>query len=396
MIYKRGCDTKGPDKTCSKCGERGACGVYWYKFMWNGKLVRESTKQGNDKVARQMEAAHRTSLAKGEVGIREKKPAPALSEFLKKNFLPYAKTAHSAKPRTAEYYEDGVKMLLKSELAVIPIDQLNGQHAEKFKAEYARLSPSGINCGLRTLRRALNLALEWDQLQRQAKIRLAENEHQRDRVLSTQEAGRYLSDCPQPWRDVATIILDEGFRPSEVFSLRWEHITFQGRGFIRVTDSKSRAGRRTLPMTPRVYQLLGERHAGQGEPREGWVFPSTSQTGHFDANAAKDQHKRALKASGVKRFEPYCLRHTALTWFAERLRDPFAVMKIAGHSTIAMTQRYIHYQPEMVDRAFDRMEEPGAFAADTAQPRTRAADGSHWALLSFASEAKLGTNLGTT
>ena len=47
--------------------------VYWYKFMWQGKLVRESTKQRNDKVARQMEAAHRTSLAKGEVGIREKK-----------------------------------------------------------------------------------------------------------------------------------------------------------------------------------------------------------------------------------------------------------------------------------------------------------------------------------
>ena len=30
--------------------------VYWYKFMWLGKVVRESTKQGNDKVARQMEA----------------------------------------------------------------------------------------------------------------------------------------------------------------------------------------------------------------------------------------------------------------------------------------------------------------------------------------------------
>jgi hypothetical protein len=48
-------------------------GVYWYKFMWQGKLVRESTKQGNDKVARNMESAHRTSLAKGEVGLREKK-----------------------------------------------------------------------------------------------------------------------------------------------------------------------------------------------------------------------------------------------------------------------------------------------------------------------------------
>ena len=29
--------------------------VYWYKFMWQGRSVRESTKQGNDKVARQME-----------------------------------------------------------------------------------------------------------------------------------------------------------------------------------------------------------------------------------------------------------------------------------------------------------------------------------------------------
>ena len=47
--------------------------VCWYKFMWNRELIRESTKQGSDKVARQMEAAHRTTLAKGEVGIREKK-----------------------------------------------------------------------------------------------------------------------------------------------------------------------------------------------------------------------------------------------------------------------------------------------------------------------------------
>ena len=29
------------------------------------KAIRESTKQGNDKVARQMEAAHRTQLSQG-------------------------------------------------------------------------------------------------------------------------------------------------------------------------------------------------------------------------------------------------------------------------------------------------------------------------------------------
>src|SRR5215471_17115425 len=65
--------------------------VYWYKFMWNGKLVRESTKQGNDKTARKMEAAHRMRLAEGLVGIREKKPVPTLKTFCSERIEPYAK-----------------------------------------------------------------------------------------------------------------------------------------------------------------------------------------------------------------------------------------------------------------------------------------------------------------
>ena len=46
---------------------------WWYKFFWNGEPIRESTKQTNKRVAEQMEAAPRTALAKGEVGIRERK-----------------------------------------------------------------------------------------------------------------------------------------------------------------------------------------------------------------------------------------------------------------------------------------------------------------------------------
>jgi hypothetical protein len=44
--------------------------VYWYKFMWQGEVIRESTKQGNQNTARNMESAHRTALANGLVGIR--------------------------------------------------------------------------------------------------------------------------------------------------------------------------------------------------------------------------------------------------------------------------------------------------------------------------------------
>src|ERR1700704_4639319 len=113
MIYKRGCNKKGPNDTCSKCDERGSCGVYWYKFMWHGKLIRESTKQGNDKVARQMEAAHRTSLAKGEVGLRDRKVSPTLGHFIDNRFEPWARaTFEKTSPKTwFDWYRVGLRAI---------------------------------------------------------------------------------------------------------------------------------------------------------------------------------------------------------------------------------------------------------------------------------------------
>ena len=81
--------------------------VYWYKFMWKGELMRESTKQGNDKVARQMEAAHRTSLAKGEVGIRSGSRFPHVGEFCKKRFEPWCESVTT--PKTwRDFYRVGL------------------------------------------------------------------------------------------------------------------------------------------------------------------------------------------------------------------------------------------------------------------------------------------------
>jgi len=69
----------------------------------------ESTKQGNDKVARQVESVHRTSLAKGEVGIREKKIAPTLKEFMERQFEPWVKATFAEKPRSRIWYIGGIR-----------------------------------------------------------------------------------------------------------------------------------------------------------------------------------------------------------------------------------------------------------------------------------------------
>jgi len=56
-------------------------GKYWYTFKFNGERVAKSSRTGNKEAARQIEAAHRLRLAKGEAGIIERPPAPTLAEF---------------------------------------------------------------------------------------------------------------------------------------------------------------------------------------------------------------------------------------------------------------------------------------------------------------------------
>src|SRR5215469_10441690 len=178
MIYKRG-------------------EVYWYKFMWQGKLIRESTKQGNDKVARQMEAAHRTSLAKGEVGIREKKPAPTVIEFCEKRFEPWVKTTTA--PKTwLDFYRVGVRAIKAYRpIAGLRLDEVTSETIAEFAAhrreQKGGLEVSTVNSSLRVLRRLLRQAAEWGLVSAVPNIKMLPGEHHRERVLSPEEEARYLA-----------------------------------------------------------------------------------------------------------------------------------------------------------------------------------------------------------
>jgi integrase len=341
--------------------------IYWYHFVFNGRHIQESTKQGNPRVARQIEAAHRTSLAKGEVGIRERRTI-ALREFLKEDFLPYVEAQFkAAKPATLRYYQYGAATLQASPLSELNLHEITDQHARQYAAKRAKLSPSTVNCGLRTLRRALSLAYQWDKLDRMPKLSLAKGERQRERVLSDTEIALYLEACAQPWKDAATIMLGTGLRPSEVLSLSWERIHLNGDGgMLQVAEGKSRAARRMLPMVPAVYHALKARWTRQGNPLSGWSFPSDGTSGHLGRDTAKTFHSRALKAireaaekkgseTPVKSFPPYTLRHTALTRLAEAGCDAFTLARIAGHSSITITQRYCHPQADAIERAFSKL-----------------------------------------
>src|SRR5438477_5803802 len=199
--------------------------ISWYKFMWNGEMVRESTRQPNQNTARQMEAAHRASLAKGEVGIREQKPVPTLKSFCVDRVEPWAKSTfeHSA-PKTWQWYCFGVNSLKNSRvLGGLKLSEIGPEVIADFASERQRdgLRISSVNSCLRALRRVLRLAVEWGVLEASPKVKFLSGEHRRERVITSREEALYLAVALPLLHDVSFVLFDTGMRPEECHCLRW-------------------------------------------------------------------------------------------------------------------------------------------------------------------------------
>jgi integrase len=351
--------------------------IWWYKFNWNGEAIRESTKQSNKRIAEQMEATHKASLAKGEVGLRDRKPTPTLREFGERDFLPFVRSTFTAKPKTLKHYQYGVKSLLAFEkIADARLDAITGETIGGFvaKRQEAGLEISSINRELQALRRMFRLAQEWGTVQKALPtVRMLPGEKHRERVLTAEEEALYFrAACskameehsdPQLLADVARILLDCGLRPEECFRLKPANVLD---GKLEVHFGKSDNARRRIPITPRVRAVLEMRLTNHTGP---WVFPADTFSGHIEPSSLKKQHAKTIRvATSILKeergdpkqafagFELYTLRHTCLTRWAPHM-DPWTLAYLAGHRDMSITKRYIHPQEQTILRAMEKAHE---------------------------------------
>jgi integrase len=314
--------------------------TWWYKFNWRGEKLYESARTHNKQLARQIEAARKTALAKGEVGIRDKEPPPTLREFAAR-FLSHVEANKSEKPNTVRFYKNSIQNLLAFEpLANARLDEIDAKLTDAFieTRRRAKLETSTINRDLAGLRRLLRFAAspEVRVIAAAPKVTLLNGENRRERVLTGPEEDVYLNVAAPLLRDFAILSFDCALRPEEVHRLEWTQFRD---GAIGIHTGKTPAARRTIPASPRVCEVFERRRAVVDGP---WVFPAPTMTGHISEDSLKKQHAAAVKASGVDAFPPYTLRHTALTRWAQSGMDVWTLKRLAGHEDLKTTLRYIH------------------------------------------------------
>jgi integrase len=373
--------------------------TYWYEFRFNGERIQQSAQTSNKEAARQIESAHRVRLAKGEAGIIERAPAKTFKEFAP-DFLKAIETLCKDKPRTITFYNERMRRLLEFPALInCRLDKIDEELIEKLKYHRTRqvsrlgkpLAVASINRELATLRRVLRLAQEWKVIDRIPRVRLFRGEAGRDFVLSYRQEELYLHMAPDPLKDVAMLMLDTGMRPGEAVALEWEHVRLEPApgsrfGYVHVPGGKSKNAKRNLSLTARVAAMLEARRPSRRSA--GLVFPGDAD-GPFLVSSLDHQHTQFRAILGMPaEFVIHSLRHTMLTRLGESGADAFTIMRIAGHSSVTVSQRYVHPSPESLERAFERLDAMNSSARGNGSLPAKVPTGQNERVLQKASKSK--------
>lgn len=332
---------------------------YVYDFVFKGRRCRGTTKLTNKIAAGRYENNLREKLAKSRAGILDPEPPPLFKAFAEQ-FI--ERTRNEMRPNTSRCYGVSLKSL-KPRFGSLRLDEITADGIERFKQARLeqKLSPSTVNRDLACLRRILLFAVKKDVIATTPfvahKVEFLE-EHRRERVLGFEEERKYLAAATQPLLDVATIMLEIGLRPGEVFAIRQADVHLGAvPAFLHIPAGKTENAVRDVPITKRASEVLKRRIGSAEGP---YLFPRRVGSGH-DWSAPMTElepaHRKALRESKVARFRIYDLRHTAATRAAEAGTDLLSLAKLLGHSDFKTTERYVHLSKRHLGDVQTRIEQ---------------------------------------
>ena len=331
---------------------------YWFDFTVRGQRYRGSTQETNHTRGAKIAALKLARAVEGDDPLPKK--LPALSEF-SRDFLQWVSEARRAE-KTKSYYRDGWRLLSKTVLARMRIDQITPEVAERISFSG---SASNANCALRTLRRMLHKAEEKKLIRTAPKLKLLPEFGREQRLDEESEKKLLAAAAKCGWRpkslqlfaDIVKLMRETGMRNRrELYQMRIENIDWRARN-IFIPDSKTPEGRRTIPMSDRVLEILSRRCCDKKdvERKEGWVFPARRKNAKLPyLNSIAKHFAEAREKAGLpKNLVLYCGRHDFGTVITARTGNLKAVMKVMGHKDVKTAMRYQHPEVDIVRAALN-------------------------------------------
>lgn len=342
---------------------RGKRGTVWrVKYAdADGRQVMETVGAERDGVTRkQAEAELRERLVRVERrGYRRPKPI-TFAEYARAWFEE-GETRRRWRSSTVLQYRS-IRRRLVDHFGVMPLAAIRPRHVAEYVAEQSGdLGAATVSRDVSILHAIFSSArreelVDGNPAERAERPKAPARQW---RILEAGEVSRLaaaFSDAQA--RAVFLTLILTGLRRSELQRLSWGDVDLLA-GVLRVRESKSDEGVRSIAVPPTLARELADQYARTAYKGDGeLVFCHPERGTVYTARTFKAALEAAMTVAGVEgTLRPFHdLRHSSITADAASGASAIAVMAKAGHRNMATTRTYLHLAGTVFREEADRLE----------------------------------------
>ena len=332
-------------------------------FTWYLRYKDSAGKTCHQKIGRTtdislVDARVKAKALKAEITLgadprgaeRAKKAVLTFSEFFENQYRPYVKPRKRSYKRDDELYS----LRIKGVFGQKRLNQITRQQVQLFHTGLLDegLAPATCDHHVKLLRHALNLAVEWEMLDKNpiTKVPLFNRDNKIEHYLEHDELEKLLTvlrtDENRSICLITGFLLSTGARLNEALKSTWNQLDKQNRVWrIPALNSKSKRVR-SVPLNDSAIDILNQLDT---EGTFDYLFVNR-QTGKPYTTIHKVWDRLRQKAA-LPHLRLHDLRHQFASFLVNSGRTLFEVQQILGHSDPKVTMRYSHLSSKSLQDA---------------------------------------------
>jgi integrase len=268
---------------------------------------------------------------------------------------------HRLEPSSRETYARSLEHLYAG-LGTKTLRELSPQDVRQFfrSLEASGMSPGTESLVMTVLREMCRTAVQDGLMDRDvtAGIKIAAQRPREMTIASPVQARAIRKAISEPYKLLVETLFATGMRYGEAMGLKPEDIELNHasatiqvrRAFVEVSAKPMLRDHGKTPRAIRSITIeidLARRLVENA--REGFVFRAP-RGGYLFRTHFRRVWKPAVKAAGLPMLRVHDARHSHISWLANDPSVPLAAVRDrAGHSTLAITSRYIHVMDKEID-----------------------------------------------
>jgi len=329
---------------------KGGGYVWCISYFQNGKTKMFSTRTGDKKLAMEIKRKIEEELIRAEQGLQSvRKNTPIrLSEFI--SVYIQDRVRKNKSKNTIEADRVALRQLLNFTGDCL-LTAITPNVVKAFREARGRVVKStSVNLALRHLKSAFSWAVDGSPMKylqdnpfKQKGLFIDEKGEKIPRCLTPNEKAALFRVMDNPeYKRYFQFLLLTGCRRNEALNLTWEDVDLE-RHQIIFRNTKAMKSR-IVPINLELMQILVALDREREKP-----FP-------FKPYHVTHLFKKYIRLAGLsEEIYLHCLRHTAASDLVRAGVHPMQIQKLLGHSSIRVTEVYVHILPEDLWEAAERL-----------------------------------------